>query len=65
MWGGGLPEFFLSSSLLPKNINTEILRTIVWTDVTCGFKCWGLVLKRSARQRVLKIGMLRENTQGE
>ena len=49
----------LSSSLLTKNINIKIYRTITLPVVLYGCETWSLTLRKGRRLRVLKYRVLR------
>jgi len=51
--------------LLPKIINTDILRITVLTDVLCGFKYWTTIIKEECKSKVFKNRMMKENVKGE
>jgi hypothetical protein len=50
----------LSSSLLSKNINIKIYRTITWPVVLNGCETWSLTLREEHRLRVFENRMLRK-----
>ena len=49
----------LSSSLLSKNLNIKIYRTIISHVVLCGCETWSLTLREERRLRVFENRMLR------
>jgi hypothetical protein len=49
----------LSSSLLPKNGNIKIYRTIILPVVLCGCGIWSLTLTEEHRRRVFENRVLR------
>ena len=49
----------LSSSLLSKNLNIEIYRTIILPVVLCGCETWSLTLREDRRLRVFENRVLR------
>ena len=51
----------LSSSLLYKNINIKIYRTIIFPVVLYGFETWSLTLNEERRLRVFESRVLRGN----
>jgi len=50
-----------SSSLLSKNLNIKIYRTIILPVVLYGCETWSLTLKEERRQSVLENGVWRRN----
>ena len=50
---------FLSSSLLSKNINTQIYRTIILPVVLYGCETWSLTLREERRLMVFENRVLR------
>jgi hypothetical protein len=51
--------FFLSSSLLSKNLKIEIYRTIIFPVVLYGCETWLLTLREESRLRVFENRVLR------
>ena len=49
----------LSSSLLSKNLNIEIYRTIILPVVLCGGETWSLTLREDRRLRVFDNRVVR------
>ena len=49
----------LSFSLLSKNLNIKVYRTIILPVVFCGFETWSLTLREERRLRVFQSRMLR------
>ena len=49
----------LSSSLLPKNIDTKIYRTIILPLVLYGCETWSIILREELRLRVFENRVLR------
>jgi hypothetical protein len=49
----------LSSSLLSKNINIEIYRTVILPVVLYGYETWSLTLRKECRLRVFENKVLR------
>jgi len=49
----------LSSSLLLKNVNIKIYRTIILSFALCGCKTWSLILREERRLRVFENGAMR------
>ena len=48
-----------ASSLLSKNVNIEIYRTIILPDILFGFETWSLTLREERRLRVFENRVLR------
>ena len=55
-----LVQNLLSSSLLSKNLKTEIYRTIILPVVLYGCEKWSLTLRDKRRLRVFEIRVLRK-----
>ena len=49
----------MSFSLLSKNLNIKVYRTIILPVVFCGFETWSLTLREERRLRVFQSRMLR------
>ena len=49
----------LSSSLLSKNLNIKIYRTIILLFVLCGYETWSLTLREERRLRMFENRVLR------
>ena len=49
----------MSFSLLSKNLNITIYRSIILPVVLCGCEIWSLTLREECRIRVLEIRVLR------
>jgi len=49
----------LSSSLLSKNVQTKIYKTVILPVVLCGHKTWSLTLREECALRVFENGVLR------
>jgi hypothetical protein len=50
----------LSSSLLPKNLNIKIYRTIILPDVLYGCETWSLIFREEREFRVFENRLLRK-----
>jgi hypothetical protein len=49
----------LSSSLLSRNLNIKIYKTIIFPVVLCGCETWSVTLREERRLRVLENRVLR------
>jgi hypothetical protein len=52
-------QYLLSSSLLSRNLNIKICRTIILPVVLYGWETWSLTLREERRLRVFENGVLR------
>ena len=54
-------QHLLSSSLLSKNLEIKMYRTVILPLVLCGCKTWSLTMKGECRLRVFEKRVLEEN----